>query len=58
MSEKRSEKSCIQHCAFVGYNIPLFKKNYKTFFRFFTVTRPKNRIFGETHKFNEKFPAN
>ena len=49
---------CIQRNAFVGYNIPLFWKNYKPFFRFFTDKRAKNRIFGETHKFNEKFPAN
>ena len=43
---------------FVGYNIPLFYGNYKTFFEIFTEKYAENRIFGETHKFEQKFPAN
>jgi hypothetical protein len=58
VSENRSGRSCIQQPTSVGYNIPRLKENYKSFFRFFTKRRPKKRIFGETHKFSQKFPAN
>lgn len=44
--------------------MPLLDTTYHFFgritspFSIFTNKRAKNRIFGETHKFNEKFPAN
>ena len=57
-SEDRSERFMYPTRRFVGYNIPLFYGNYKTFFEIFTEKYAENRIFGETHKFEQKFPAN